>query len=413
MAGVDRTVFADALKEYYMGPMIENINRATALLSVVQTRKNAKVEGKQFIIPLITRKHRGIVSRSGASRLANKLPTASQQSYKRLSYFMKYHYARIMIDGPVMRSAKTDKGSFARALDAEIRGVTVALPQDFNRQIWGDGLNKLCQPSANVASSTTVNVDDTRFLEVGMLLTVLANASGAVVVATAEVASIVSATQFTTTAAISLTAATDGIYTESDATATSWNNGMTGLKAIISNANVSGAAVNVGSIDRSAAANDFWKANVKSNSDVNRPLSVGLMQQALLAGQLNRAGGQAPTHCFMDSDMWSTYGNLIHNDRRFDQREDTLEAGWSYLKFSGIKLMWDKDAPANSMWWFNINFLFFLSQTEMQFMEEDGNMLHRVADYDAYEATLVCDKELAADMCACHTLLDDIEVNLG
>jgi hypothetical protein len=413
MAGIDRTVFTDALKEYYLGPLRDQVNRATALLDILDTRSNVQVEGKYFVVPLISRKHKGVVSRSGASKTANKLPTASAQTYKRSIWYMKYHYARIEIDGPVMRSTKTDRGAFARALDAEIRGVGIALPQDLNRQCWGDGLNKLAQVAADVSGATTVTCDSTRFLEVGQPISFLDNTTGAVV-DTETVDSITNATTFETSANVTgVVAADDGIYAESDSTATSWRNGMTGLQAIVSDANVTDMAVNVGSLDRTAADNDFWKANKLGNSGTNRPLSTGLMQQAVLASQNNKFGGVAPTHAWMDADVWATYGSLIHADRRFNSKEMTLDGGWVYLEFSGVKCLWDKDAPPNQIYFINKDHLFFLQQSDLQYMDEDGNMLNRVTDYDSYEATLLCDKEMASDLCAAHTLLDDIEVNLG
>jgi len=412
MAGIDRTVFTDALKEYYLGPLRDQVNRATALLDVLDTRSNVQVEGKYFVVPLISRKHKGVVSRSGATKSANKLPTSAAQTYKRSIWYMKYHYARIEIDGPVMRSTKTDRGAFARALDAEIRGVGIALPQDLNRQCWGDGLNKLCTLSADVSASTSITCSDTRFLEVGQLIAFVDDTTG-LLVDTATVASITSATAFTTAANVTAVAADDSIYSESDSTATSWNNGMTGLQAIVSASDVTDAAVDVGSITRATAGNDFWKANELTNSGTNRPLSTGLMQQAVLASQNNKFGGTAPTHAWMDADIWATYGNLIHADRRFNSKEMTLDGGWVYLEFSGVKCLWDKDAPPNQIYYINKDHLFFLQQSDLQYMDEDGNMLNRVTDYDSYEATLLCDKEMASDMCAAHTLLDDIEVNLG
>lgn len=407
MATIDRSTFDAALKDYYLAPMREQVNRATVALDIFKTKENVEVQGKQFIVPLKSQRHPNVVSRSGTNKASNKLPTAAKGTWARATYSMTYHYARIEIDGPVMRSAKSDKGAFVIALDNQIQDVTESMPQEFNRQLHGDGTNKLATSTADGANTVNVAVSSSKFLNPGQLCTFINNASGAIV-DQIEISSITSATAIVLAAVATWTAATDGIYPESESTtATAFGNAMTGLGAIVLNTGT------VGGINRATAGNEYWKAQVLANSGTARPLSVGLMQQAMLAAETARYGGKRPAWLLAHQDIWATYGNLIIGDKRFSGDVMTLDGGWQYLNFSGAKFVYDKDATEGQILFLPNEHLFFLNQTEMTWMDEDGSILSRVVDYDAYEATLFCDKQFGTDRPASCVLLDDLDTNLA
>lgn len=415
MAGLDRTSFNKAFKELYLPPLRDSVNRATVGLDTIKNG-NLDIEGRNFIVPLITRKHGGVTSRSGASKSANKLPTASAQKYEVATFGIKYHYGRIEIDGPTMRSSKSDKGSFARALDAEMKGLTRAMPQDLNRQLYGDGTNALAVVTTSRTSTTTVTVDSTKFLEVGQPVSILVHADGTAITTNPDVtiSSIDSATQFTASLAVTTTGTTHAIFSERDATAgaTPYRNALTGLRAIVNNTNITNMGTSyVGLIDRSS--NAFWNANVKSNGGVLRPVTIGLMQQAIIASRQNKYGGTDPKIILTNGDLWSTVGALLVTDKRFRGDQKMLDGGWTALEMSGLNILWDKDAPDDIMFFLDTDHLFWGIQSDFMWMDEDGAILHRVPDYDSYEAVLFCDKELATDMPAAHTLLSDLDVNVA
>ena len=87
---VDRSVFDAMLKEDYLPPIRDQINRATASLDLIKP-KDVAVVGRNYIVPLIATKHKGVTSRSGATKAANKLPTASNQTYKVSTWNVQYH----------------------------------------------------------------------------------------------------------------------------------------------------------------------------------------------------------------------------------------------------------------------------------------------------------------------------------
>jgi hypothetical protein len=412
---LDRTAFNATLKEVYLPPIRDQINHDTVMLDLLGNG-DADVSGRNHIVPLITRKHRGVTSRAASTKAVHKLPTASSQEYTVATYSMKYHYARIEIDGPVMRSSKDEKGAFAKAADVEMKGVGEAMRDDLNRQIWGDGTNALAVVAANAGGATAVQVDTTKFLDNGQTIFLATHASGTAITADADVqiSNITSATLIELDTAVTVTATTHAVFSERDSStgSTPFANAMTGLQAIVFDDNITNMGTSyVGLINRDNV--EAWKANNKSNSGTLRPLSIGLMQQALIASRQAKFGGSDCDLIATNGDIWSTLGNLLIADKRFSGDQMKLDGGWTALDFSGVKVVWDRMAPADKLFFLNTTHIFFLSQAELQFMDEDGSVLHRVADYDAYEASLFCDKELATDRPGAHTLLGDIDVNLS
>lgn len=418
MAGIDRTTGDKLLKEVYGPPIRDQINRATVGLDLIPLNKDEKVEGRNYIIPVIKAKHHGVTSRSGASKTVNKLPTAQRQSYEVSTWAMKYHYGRIEVDGPLMRSSKTDKGSFARALDIEMKGLATAAIQDLNRQLYGDGTNALCVVTTGHNNDATVTVDTTKFLDVGKSICILTHDGGTAITADADVtvASITDDNNFEASTAVTTTATTHAIFSERDASSgsTPYRNAMTGLKAICFDGNITNMGTQyVGSINRSTAGNEFWNANRLHNSGTLRPWSPGLMQQAVQASRKSKFGGTMPKIALTNGDIWATIGNQLVADKRFRGEVMTLDSGWEYLLHSGVKIFWDKDSTDDEIFVLDTDHIFFLTQTDWEWADEDGSILKWVQDYDSYQAFMLSDRELASDLCAAQTLLQDIDVSLS
>jgi hypothetical protein len=314
-----------------------------------------------------------------------------------------------------MRSAKTDRGSFARAVDTEMKGVNDTLPQDLNRQIFGDGTNTLATTADD--TSATCPVDSTKFLEEGMYISFVGTPDGAFSISdTATVSSIDSATQITLNASQTFDTTVPIISESPDTTSCSYRNAMTGIAGLVKDGNIPNMnTVYVGAITRGAddGAIMYWAANKLGNSGTLRNVTIGLLQQGMLKSGTRKFGGNVPTMAVCDADIWATIGNLLVSDKRFRGETMKLDGGWQFLDFSGVPIVWDKDCDANRLYFLDEEHLFFLSQSPLQWMDEDGGILHRVVDYDSYEAVLFTDMELATDRPAAHTVITDLDTNLS
>ncbi len=115
MATVD--TFDAILKEFYMGPVQEQLNQE---IFVLETFEKAVVDwnGKHCIIPVHTDRNSGVGFRSDG---ADVLPVAADQSFGALQVKAKFQYGRFQVTGPAISSAaKGSSNSFISYVDAEM-----------------------------------------------------------------------------------------------------------------------------------------------------------------------------------------------------------------------------------------------------------------------------------------------------
>jgi len=132
MAGATRTTFDAILKEFYIGPVIEQLNNEVLALEMFE-KAIVDWNGKKAIIPV----H---VSRNSMNSTAQfvpesgTLPTAGNQGYARLEVTAKYQYGRFQITGPAIASAKNGgRGAFIGYTDAEMNKLVSDVRNTANR----------------------------------------------------------------------------------------------------------------------------------------------------------------------------------------------------------------------------------------------------------------------------------------
>jgi len=117
MAGATLTTFESILKEFYLGPVIEEINNEVFVLELFE-KATVDWNGRVAIVPVHVARNTGVnfAAESGA------LPDAGEQSYSRLQINAKFQYGRFQITGPAISAAQSGgKGSFIGYVDAEMK----------------------------------------------------------------------------------------------------------------------------------------------------------------------------------------------------------------------------------------------------------------------------------------------------
>ena len=200
MAGVTLTTLSNILKQDYQGPIREQLNQSNVLTSVLKKDvSRTAFRGKEAIVPVHTGRN---VGRAFADE-GSTLPAAGNQAFAQATYNMTYLYGRIQLTGQTIAASSQDKGSFARALDTEMRGLQKDLSQTVNRCLWSDGSGRLTDVKATHTSGSNhtgqaiVDVLSTRFLEVGMPITIARRVGTLLANGSTTVASVDSATSFT------------------------------------------------------------------------------------------------------------------------------------------------------------------------------------------------------------------------
>jgi hypothetical protein len=438
------TEFATAMKEYYLGPLNDQIYRSTVMLDRL-TKNSEDVEGRYAYVPLISGRNVAVGSRvdgnqgaAGAAATAPKIPEAGRQSYAAATFIMAYHYGRGSVSGPVMRASKTNSGAFAKAMDREMRGLMESLPEDLNRQLWSYGHGRGASLGAAIASgggtTMTCRNDSIFSLKVGDRVHISPITAGAawypaVGTTVSSITRDVNATQhqvvLAATTGNTATAATDAVYFGANSSNIAAGDSsraqeMYGIPAAVDDGNIGadegvtavGAEFAEGNLNygQIARTNTFWRAQVLQNSTqgTNRPLTVSLMEQAWLTVITVGGADAKAIDMYTNPSLWATFGLLHIGDRRYNDYKDTLKGGWEALMFNGQPLLYDRDAPRDIIWFLDMKTMMLLTSSGYQMMDEDGSVLHRVSNRDEYEFTLFRDCQLGCRNASKNLKLDDL-----
>ena len=384
------------LKTQYLGPIREQLNSATPGLDRIGKNYDSVV-GKNFTVPLHYGRNEGV----GARADGGTLPTAGNQSYKECIVPMRYQYGRIEITGPTIQAARSNEGAFIRAVDSEMKGLSRDMKSMLNRQLFGDGTGVLAT-CVSASDATTVTVDSTAKLRVGMRVDVLVTATGATTAGVVGdvIASITSSTVFVLTTGVATYGSIGGTY--SVYTNGSRNLEMMGLSGIIS------ATATLQTLD--VATYPWWVANVQGNSSVNRAISDTILQKAIDAITQNSNG--SPTAIYTTAGIRRAYQALLTATKQIVGSMD-LKGGYKAITYTGgetgqLPIIVDRDAPANKLFITDENELQFYRLSDFDWMDSDGAILSRVSSKDAYEAVLYIYQELGCSMRNAHTRIDDI-----
>jgi hypothetical protein len=400
MAGADLSTLSNILKEYYLGPVAEQLNNEVLLLSRLET-KSEDLVGKRAYIPV----HHGRSSGVGARAEGAALPSAGKQDYDKAVYDLKYLYGRVEVTGPSMAKTKNEAGAFLQALKSELDGIRNDLKKDLARQVYGDGTAILGTGVSGGTFSTTVITVGSEVLRKGQIypgmrvnvmdvsLTpdALHTHSGTAPTSTFTVASVnVSAgtVTFSETSSAAF-AASDYIYREGvgldDVTTAGEVNRLSdeidGIQRIIPT-----AANTFGGID--ASTKTWWDVQRVDLTVSSNPKLLGLddIQKAL---NLARIAGGMPTSIITSLGVQRSFFELLNQDVMYVNPESlNYASGFKTLSYNGLPMIADIDAPYGKMYIMDESTIKVFSDQDWHFLDADGQTLRQVTGYDKFEAIM-------------------------
>ncbi|HEX7073347.1 MAG TPA: phage major capsid protein [Hyphomicrobiaceae bacterium] len=394
------TNFDAVLKDFYLGPIRRQLNDRVIFLRRMERRTDV-FSGRQIVTPLSFSRNAGVGSRSDGGTL----PTPGNQQYRDLILKPKYIYGSIKITGPTIAASRNNAGAFVRAVRAEMDGMMRDLRRDVNRQFYNDSFGTIAGCASNT-STTTLQLDADANMNLfyeGMKIDIK-NSSGADITGGGD-RTVVSIDRANKT--ITIDSAGGAVTTaDTDAIFLSDSRGLEieGLEAWV------GSETNtVGGIDRSDAANGWFRPNVLDNGGTLRSLSLDLLQQANDEAEA-RAGGRISIG-ITSHGVRRKYVALVRADRRHVNTME-LDGGFTGVEFNGYPLIVDSQAPLNTVWLLDESTFFIAQMADFDWLDEDGQILHRIvgsnASEDAYEATLAFYGNLVNTVPAANAALKDI-----
>jgi hypothetical protein len=387
------TTGANILKTVYLPAMSKLLDDGTPLLKMIE-KKITPTEGNNFKFAI----HRGRNVASGVGRAEGAaLPTPGEQGHVQATVPFKSLYSSIEVTGQVMAAARSNKGSFVRALDNEMQRSMVDTKRSLNRQVNGDGTGALFY-TVGTDQATPADFDDG-------FGNVVNRAIYGAEVATLD---LIDASDHTTvlTSARAFTRGADG----AGVTSFSWTGGvlsgsvaaddyliytdsarseMVGIQGIISNANP--LTLSGGLHGLPVASYADWVAQILGSDSSRQDLTFNLIQQLLSRITSESAIDQRDIkilHCHQS--IADTYAELCRNERVFHNTVE-LDGGFEAIAYSGIPVVPDVQCRRNALYAITPSSLSIAQMAPLEWIEEDGAVLFRVpgngTTYDKYGAT--------------------------
>jgi hypothetical protein len=408
MAGQSILTFASEAIKLVYGDLHEQLRDKNPALQLIEASSaNITRNGKEVIFDTHIGRNQGI----GARGVREKLPVAGAQKYKQAHLYLTNLYGSIEVDGQLFEQAVEDYQAFINVVDNEINGLKKDLAVDLNRQVYGDGTGKLAVV-VDQPSSTTLEVDSTHWLQIGMTFDVVDPTTGVKqqsgAASSLEIAAIDEDTNVITVSGGALgtfeTAINEGdLLVRSSNGTNNFGKEWTGLSAIVS------ATGELHEID----PDDYpvWKSTEVALGVPGT--STGTLTELSLINlvqKVDKQGGDVDV-MLASPGVFNAYWDLLQGLRQFTNGA-TLEGGQRAFSFDAvgkpIKFVSDYAAPANTLYALSSKELVVNRKRDWAWMDRDGSMWSRVADTDAYEARIFQYSQLGTYRRNAHAVMTNI-----
>lgn len=430
----DLTNLVEILKNVY-GDGLKNQFDDEKITYNLFPKSDRKPAGNGYIFGLRYARAQGIGARAESAKLPDPLTGTKDQG----KIMPKYNYGSIRITGPAIEVAKGNTAAFVDSLADEIDDIYQSIIVDMNRQCHWDGWGQLGRLSAGASytgtatwagtfdndlgityfqegqfvdfyvSAGTSNDINTGTCAAGSRILSI-NPATKVIIFETPLASYLTnhptASAFVNTVAHTIVAGTmaikagvrDNAWASSDTPVE-----ITGLTGIYDDGTALASFENI-----TVATYPKWKANIMSNSSVNRELSIDLMLNACDLTR-TRSGMKVDT-IRMGLGQRRKYANLLMPDVRF--APTVLKGGYETLTFSGgdgsIEMVIDPMTQPNMIFMEPKGVIQKYELTPLGWGNLDGSQLHQRAGYDEWDAFLRCYTNLGCEQRNNLTLIKDL-----
>lgn len=387
--------FDAVLKEIYAKRVIDILN-SKVLAWMLFHKETGSWEGRRVRYPINLGRNEGVMATSESGTL----PDAGSQTNVETQIPIRYIHGRIQLSAQVIKHSRSNKGSFVRAMDQEMTGLIRDMKNELNRSMFGWGLGALCLVNGDPGTGTTITVDapggvagatlGNRFIRPNMNIAFVNPSDGSLRAGGARAVSSVAAggTTFVIGAAVD-TAVADNDYVVRAAKSstavigdTAYNLEPVGLLGLVDDTTY---LTTLNNINRSTYP--IWQSTVISSVG---PLSADVLQRGLdVADQ--RGEGEID-YFLTHHSVRRAYLTLTEADRHYGGGDlknpdaGTIAAKMKDVTFGDIKWRVEKFAPFGILFGIDTSYFTRWVEVEGEWADDDGTILMRITDVDAYEA---------------------------
>jgi len=407
MAGTTESTVSAILKEVYPGAIEDELNNEVALWAILDKQKvTLDGQGQHVVRPFRVSRNQAMGARSDTGIL----PSAGTQTLANAKINMSSNYLVGQITGRVIRTSYGTEAAFENALEEEIRFSLTDVPNDIGRQLF-HGSGRLTTVNGAVGGSTSVIVNNTQYLAVGMFVQFWKTDDTN---ETTDDAGLDTGQHGT--AIVSITASTNTIVVTTSQTLTSGDvvaraNSNTGFSTTYE-LNGLDTTIDDGTDYSGRAYFGVNRATYPvlygNRFDASGSLTETLMQQAFDAAR--QVGGGIIDLIITDYASRRAYSNLLLGLRRYPLEgvnapafaggqkvsQDLRTQMGEGLSFSGATVIPSRQAPPKKMWFLDTDSWKLFQQSEIEWIMNGDSILHPllVNSQDAYKFSLYYDAQL-------------------
>lgn len=393
------TTLSAVLKEFYLGPIVNQLNNEILAIELFQ-KAQVDWQGKKVVIPVKVGRNSGV----GFASDGGTLPTAGNQQYQDLLVNARYSYGRFTVTGQSIAASKTSAGAFVQAMDSEMTGLVEDVKNMCNRAAFTGGSvigyvwEKANQTTFQYAGATTCANGDAFTLGGATTTAQLVRLDTYAAVGAATRVNAVDEQSITFNAAIDTSAVPAGVVLAvvlPSASVLKYNSaGAWDLEPAGIQMNLS--APFHFSVDRTTAtgtATELQSVHLLADpsADAFASLSLASIERAL--NKVNLASGKKPDVIICNDLLKVEYTSLLQGTSAqnlfvpTDKSSDGY-AGFSRIFYNGIEIKSSRHAPKGTFFLLSSKLSWKLAVLgDLGFMDEDGNVLFRIQNQDAYEGT--------------------------
>jgi len=432
----DLTAIQDTLKNVY-GSGLQNQFADEQLTYHQFPKSERKPRGLGYVFGVRYARAQGVGAR-GESEI---LPDPLAGKYDQAKIVPKYIYGVLRMTGPSIEAAKGDVAAFVDGLSDSVNDIYESLVNDMNRQAVSDGFGLLATLSeasdtVTTSGSTTWTITCDNAMGVSRLVPgMVVDFFDSTAIDQSTVASRISSVNYSAKTAemepndgtyktnhpivaarsytIDTPAVPSGAYVvrigaraASHATSNTPKE-ITGLEGIYDDGTLLASFEDI-----TVASYPDWKANILSNSSVDRELTVDLMLQSL--DVIRTRSGKQGKIMRMGLGQRRKYANLLLPDVRFQPGK--LEGGYETLTFSAgdgsVKIVVDPVLPPGKIFVEPMGVIQKYEMTGLGWGNLDQQM-HWRQGYDEWDQFLRLYTNLGCEQRNCLCLISDlVEPNL-
>lgn len=380
------------LKEYYIQKRVmDMVYKLNPFLARV--KKVEKFGGGGIPIPFIAANPRG-GSRDFAKAQSRATATSTTPNRVLLSAVQDYQLCRL--DGKFLRQTKDDMSAFLKGATTEIDGTINALKRSIAVKLFRSGYGSMTQIATGTGGSgastfTCSPTDDVTNFEVGDVVVFASTESSAALRASGATLAVTGVNRSTgvitlSAAVTSITSVTAGDFIfrwgDRQDSATPSRLAIAGLEAWNPQTAPTSGDSFFG-LDRSADPN----RNAGQRKDfTGQPIEEALIEGAAI---VHREGGEL-TDYYLNAANWAKLQKALTGRLIYTDLPVTAKVGFKAIQIVGptgpINVVADFNCPNNRIFGVNHDHLTLYSAgPAVQPLEEDGLMMLRVSDDDAYE----------------------------